>query len=93
MSLSGKLTLVNVFKEENDLFNIFLTQATGILGPIESVLGWILNAIYEFLNLFGIQNVAIVIILFTFIVRGLMIPLTIKQQKFSKLSSKMNPEI
>ncbi len=93
MGLSGKLTLVNVFKEENNLFNIFLTQATGILGPIESVLGWILNAIYEFLNLFGIQNVAIVIILFTFIVRGLMIPLTIKQQKFSKLSSKMNPEI
>lgn len=75
------------------MFSIFLTQSSGILGPIESLLGWILNAIYEFLNLFGIQNVAIVIILFTFIVRGLMIPLTIKQQKFSKLSSKMNPEI
>ncbi len=75
------------------MFNIFLTQRGGILGPIESLLGWILNAIYEFLSLFGIQNVAIVIILFTFIVRGFMIPLTIKQQKFSKLSSKMNPEI
>ncbi len=75
------------------MFNIFLTKQGGILGPIESILGWILNAIYEFLSLFGIQNVAIVIILFTFIVRGLMIPLTIKQQKFSKLSSKMNPEI
>lgn len=82
-----------MFKEENNLYNIFLTQAGGFLGPIEFVLGWILNAIYEFLNLFGIQNVAIVIVLFTFIVRGLMIPLTIKQQKFSKLSSKMNPEI
>ncbi len=75
------------------MFSIFLTQTSGILGPVASLLGWILNAIYEFLNLFGIQNVAIVIILFTFIVRGLMIPLTIKQQKFSKLSSKMNPEI
>ncbi len=75
------------------MFNIFLTQSGGILGPIETILGWILNAIYEFLNLFGIQNVAIVIILFTFIVRGLMIPLTIKQQKFSKMSSIMNPEI
>ncbi|QHQ60286.1 membrane protein insertase YidC [Anaerocolumna sedimenticola] len=75
------------------MFSIFLTQRGGILGPIESLLGWILNAIYEFLSLFGIQNVAIVIILFTFIVRGFMIPLTIKQQKFSKLSSKMNPEI
>jgi YidC/Oxa1 family membrane protein insertase len=76
------------------LYNIFLTQNNGfILGPIASILGWILNTIYEFLSLFGIANVGIVIILFTFIVKGLMTPLTIKQQKFSKLSAKMNPEI
>jgi YidC/Oxa1 family membrane protein insertase len=75
------------------LFNIFLTQNGGLLGPIEFLLGWILNTLHEFLSLFGIQYVALDIILFTFIVRGLMIPLTIKQQKFSKLSSKMNPEI
>jgi YidC/Oxa1 family membrane protein insertase len=80
-------------KEENDLFSVFLTQTGGLLGPIASILGFILNAIYEFLGLFGIQNVAIVIVLFTFIVRGLMIPLTIKQQKFTKLSAKMNPEL
>jgi YidC/Oxa1 family membrane protein insertase len=82
-----------VSKEENELFNIFLTQSGGLLGPIATLLGWILNAIYEFLSLFGIANVGLVIILFTFIARGLMIPLTIKQQKFAKLSSKMNPEI
>lgn len=75
------------------MFNVLLTKSTGVLGPISSLLGWILNAIFEFLQLFDIQNVAIVIILFTFIVRGLMIPLTIKQQKFTKLSSIMNPEI
>jgi len=75
------------------LFNVFLTQSGGLLGPIATLLGWILNAIYEFLGLFGIANVGIVIILFTFIVKGLMIPLTIKQQKFAKLSAKMNPEI
>lgn len=75
------------------MYSIFLTQSGGILGPIAAFLGWILNGIYEFLDLFGIQNVGLVIILFTFIARGLMIPLTIKQQKFSKLSSKMNPEI
>jgi YidC/Oxa1 family membrane protein insertase len=80
-------------KEENKLFNVFLTQSGGVLGPIATLLGWILNAIYEFLSLFGIENVAIVIILFTFITRGLMIPLTLKQQKFTKLSAKMNPEI
>ncbi len=75
------------------MYNVVLTKAVGVLGPIASILGWILNAIYEFLQLFEIENVAIVIILFTFITRGLMIPLTIKQQKFTKLSSIMNPEI
>lgn len=52
-----------------------------------------MNAIYEFFNLFGIQNIALTIIIFTFLVKTLMLPLTIKQQKFSKLSSKMNPEL
>lgn len=75
------------------MFEAILTKSTGPLGPIATLLGWILNGIYEFLGLFGIHNVALVIVLFTFIVRGLMTPLTIKQQKFSKLSAKMNPEL
>jgi YidC/Oxa1 family membrane protein insertase len=70
-----------------------LTASGGILGPIATVLGWIMNAIYEFFHLFGIQNIALSIIFFTFIVRTLMLPLTIKQQKFTKLSSRMNPEL
>lgn len=73
--------------------NLFLTQSGGILGPIASLLGWILNVIYEFLSMFRIENAALCIILFTFIVRSLMIPLTVKQQKFTKISSKMNPEL
>lgn len=76
------------------MFNLFLTQYSGMfLGPIAKLLGWILNAIYEFLAIFGIANAGICIILFTFIVKALMIPLTIKQQKFAKVSSTMNPEI
>jgi YidC/Oxa1 family membrane protein insertase len=70
-----------------------LTAGGGLLGPIATVLGWIMNAIYEFFHLFGIQNIALSIIFFTFIVRTLMLPLTIKQQKFTKLSSRMNPEL
>lgn len=70
-----------------------LTASGGVLGPIATVLGWIMNAIYEFFHLFGIQNIALSIIFFTFIVRTLMLPLTIKQQKFTKLSSRMNPEL
>ena len=76
------------------MVNVFLTQNDGaILGPIAKVLGWILNAIFEFLGNFGIENAGLCIIMFTFFVNALMIPLTIKQQKFTKMSSKMTPEI
>ena len=72
---------------------VFLTQVQGILKPIAWVLGVILNAIYNFVELFGIENIALCIILFTFVVKMLMLPLTIKQQKFTKLQSKMSPEL
>lgn len=76
------------------MFNVFLTQHDGfILGPIAKLLGLILNAIFDFLAHFGIENAGLCIIVFTFLVNALMIPLTMKQQKFTKLSSKMNPEI
>ena len=79
----------------------FLTKEDGlIMGPISRILGWILNGIYEFLSLFtkdvngiGMVNIALCIVLFTVIVKMLMIPLTIKQQKSTKLSAQMSPEI
>ena len=64
-----------------------------IVGQIAWVFGKLMDAIYNFLNLFGIQNIGICIILFTIIIYTLMIPLTIKQQKFSKMQSVMMPEI
>ena len=71
-----------------------LTQYQGmILGPIAKVLGYIINAIYNFLEVIGIPNIGLSIILFTVIVNVLMIPLTIKQQKFQKMTAKMNPEL
>jgi len=70
-----------------------LTKSGGFLGPIASLFGLIMNGIYNFFSLFGIHNIALTIIIFTFITRALMLPLTIRQQKFSKLSSKMNPEL
>ncbi len=73
---------------------VFLTQYDGaILGPIAKVLGFILQGIYAFFDLFGVHNVGLCIIVFTFVINGLMIPLTIKQQKFSKLNSVMAPEL
>lgn len=73
---------------------ILLTQYNGaILGPIAKILGIILNWIFIFLNTIGIPNVGLAIILFTIVIYIALLPLTIKQQKFSKLSAKMNPEI
>jgi YidC/Oxa1 family membrane protein insertase len=72
---------------------IILTQTTGWLKPIAWLMGIIMNALYEFQELFGIKYLAICVILFTFVTRMLMLPLQIKQQKQAKLSSKMQPEI
>lgn len=72
---------------------ILTTYQGAFLGPIARVLGHILEAIYSVLSLVGIENTGICIILFTFLVNGLMLPLQIKQQKFAKMSSIMNPEI
>lgn len=67
----------------------------GILlaNPITQFLGKIMNLIYEGLYLIGIDGVIYSIILFTIIVYTLMLPFTIKQQKFSRISAVMNPEI
>lgn len=75
--------------------NIILTQYDGaILGPIAKLIGKLIDFIYMFLdNVLGIQNIGISIIILTFVVYMLMLPLTYKQQKFSKLQSKMSPEL
>ena len=75
--------------------NILLTPYDGaILGPIAKLLGVIMDAIYMFMyNVFGIENVGLSIILFTIVIYTLMLPLTYKQQKFSKLSQAMQPEL
>ncbi len=72
---------------------LFLTRVSGFLKPFAWIMGVILDAIYKFVGLFGIHNLALCIFLFTFVVKMLMLPLTIKQQKFTRLSSKMNPEL
>lgn len=72
---------------------ILLTQDTGFLKPIVFVLGKIMEGIFTVIDLIGIPNIGLAIILFTIVVNLLMMPITIKQQKFSKLSSKMQPEI
>ena len=75
---------------------LFLATKTGtpIIGQIASVMGWIMDGIYKMLDgLFGIQNIGLCIIIFSILIFAFMTPLQIKQQKFSKLSAIMQPEI
>ena len=73
---------------------MLLTQSTTpIIGWIATLLGYVMEFIFYCLNFIGIQNIGLCIIIFTIIVRLLMLPLTIKQQKFAKISQVMQPEI
>lgn len=73
---------------------LLITKDQGtFLGPIANILGLLMNGIFNFLDLIRLPNTGLSIILFTIIIYIFMLPLTIKQQKFSKLSAKMNPEI
>lgn len=72
---------------------MLLTQQGGILKPFAKLLGWILEGIFFVLDKIGIPNTGLSIILFTIIIYVLMLPLTVKQQKFSKLQAKMSPEL
>lgn len=74
--------------------NILLTQYQGMfIGPVAKILGYLMEGIFYVLNMIGIQNSGLSIILFTIVIYLCLTPLTIKQQKFSKLQSKMSPEI
>ena len=81
-------------RKEKDL-DIFLAtkNTTPIIGWISTALGFIMDGIFRLLSLAGIQNLGLCIIIFSIIVYMLMTPLQVRQQKFSKLSAVMNPEL
>ena len=64
-----------------------------VISQISWLLGKVMNGIYNVLSAIGIENIGVSIIIFTIIVYTLLIPLTIKQQKFTKMQSVMTPEI
>lgn len=77
------------------MLNLISTQNnTFIIGWCAKLLGKVMEWLYVLFDKgFNIQSIGLCIILFTLIIKLLMIPLTVKQQKFSKLSSLMNPEL
>lgn len=73
---------------------IVMSQSTTpVIGWFATVLGALMNGIYFVLEKIGIPNIGLAIILYTLVVYALMTPLQIKQQKFSKLSGVMQPEL
>lgn len=74
--------------------SMYLTAYQGqILGPIARVLGWIMNGVYIGLsNVFGIKDIWVTIVVFTIIIYMALLPLTVRQQKFSILQQKIAPE-
>ena len=73
---------------------MFLTKTkTPIIGQVAMLLGFIMNGIFIVQSKIGIENIGLCIILFTLVIYLLMTPLTIQQQKFSKMSARMQPEI
>ena len=74
--------------------NILLTKSTmPIIKYVALILGYLMDGIYKVLDVLHIPNIGIAIILFTLIIYILMLPLQIKQQKFSKMNSVMTPEL
>ena len=71
---------------------MLLIKKTGILAPLYSFMGWIMNTIYNMLNSLGIANIGVAIIIFTIVVRLLMFPLTLKSTKSSKIQKYLQPE-
>lgn len=77
--------------------DILLTAYPGsILGPIAKLLGMLMDWIYSGISdITGgrVESVVLSIVIITIIIYMCLLPLTIKQQKFSKLSQKMQPEM
>ncbi|MGN0383181.1 MAG: YidC/Oxa1 family membrane protein insertase [Eubacterium sp.] len=79
------------------MYFLLLTQnSVPVFKYLVLVLGKIMELIYRFLAHFsanGIASIGVCIIIFTLFVKFILLPFTIKQQKFAKVSSIMTPEI
>ena len=72
---------------------IFLASKGGLLGPIASLLGIIMDGIFRVMSSFGIVNIGVCIIIFTIVTRILMMPLSYKQAKSQKIMAMIQPQV
>lgn len=64
-----------------------------IVNPIAWVLGKMLDILFMAIHAIGLGNIAIAIVLFTLLVKLLMMPLTVKQARMMKLNTLITPEV
>ena len=72
---------------------ILVRNTTPVISWFADILGMLMSLIYNMFDKFGIENIGICIIVFTVIVKLVLFPLQVKQQKFTKLNSVMTPEL
>ena len=76
------------------MLNIIMTQNSApIIGWCAQLLGQVMEWIYKLFSNIGIESIGLCIIVFTLLVKLVLIPMTIKQQKYAKVSGVMTPEI
>lgn len=72
---------------------MFLTMQSGILYPVSWLFGKIMDLIYNILAVDGVASVGICIIIFTIVVKLILLPLNMKMQKSTKINAVIQPEI
>jgi YidC/Oxa1 family membrane protein insertase len=73
---------------------ILMTKSTfPIIGWFATFFGWIMNIIYNLFSAIGVENIGVCIVVFTVLSALLMLPMTVNQQKFLKISGLMQPEL
>ncbi len=71
---------------------MILTKSGGLLGPLSTLFGWIMEGIYNLFNNMGVVSIALSIIIFTVLMRLLMFPLSIKSTRSQKIQAYLRPE-
>lgn len=72
---------------------MLLTKYGGaFMGPVARLMGVIFNALYNLFSNFGIESIAVSVIVFTVLIRLLMFPLSVKQTRSSKIQEYLQPE-
>lgn len=106
LALGAIILNVRVFEEEKNmvysdvLFSFLLTNLPSvrepghIIGPVAAVMGRIYNMLFNFLHSnSGAGSLGLAIIIFTLIVKLILFPLMVKQQKSSFKMQQMQPEM